>query len=328
MKKRLSLQEFKRDTGAALVTVLLLVSVMAIGAVVTFEALGFSIKRSSAQRQFDQAGFYALGGEQLAVVAAESLYGSSAQLDEPRPVSFEIEGGRIDGLIADASNCFNINSLMERRDIGTYAVRASAAQQYRRLLMTIGFNERQSEQLTATLIDWIDSDARPMPSGAEDYDYSGRDRPYRTANTLVTDVSELYLVRGYDDSAVSVLKPFICALDTTAPAVMNINTLPVDRAPLLVALIGGDFKIEDAVELILSRPGKGYDNLSDFWLEPALAARDVDQSIRKQTSVKPRYFLSKIRVKHFDATTFLTSLIQVDEAGVGRLVSHQRGVLP
>jgi len=328
MKKRLSLSGFKSDTGAALVTVLLLVSVMAIGAVVTFEALGYSIKRSSAQRQFDQAGFYALGGEQLAVVAAEGFFSSGAQLHEPRPVSFEIEGGRIDGLIADTSNCFNINSLVERRDIGAYAVRASAAQHYRRLLLAIGFNERQSEQLTATLIDWIDSDSKPMPSGAEDYDYGALDRPYRTANTLVADVSELYLVRGYDNSVMPVLKPFICTFGTTAPAVMNINTVTVDQAPLLVALVGGNFKLESAVELILSRPGKGYDNLSDFWLEPILTARDVDQSIRKQTSIKSRYFLSKIRVKHFDATTHLTSFIQVDEAGVGRLVLHQRGVFP
>lgn len=328
MKKRLSLLDLKPDTGAALVTVLLLVSVMAIGAVVTFEALGYSIKRSSAQRQFDQAGFYALGGEQLAVVAAEAFFSSSAQLHEPRPVSFEIEGGRIEGSITDASNCFNINNLVERRDIDTYVVRASAAQHYRRLLMKNGYNERQSEQLTAALIDWIDSDTIPMPSGAEDYDYGTLDRPYRTANTLVADVSELYLIRGYDNSVISVLKPFICTFDTTAPAVMNINTMTVDQAPLLVALVGGNFRTESAVELILSRPGKGYDNLSDFWLEPILAGLDVNQSIRKQTSVKPQYFKSKIRVNYFDAIAHLTSVIQVDEAGVGRLVSHQQGVLP
>lgn len=328
MNRRLKSLGLKADTGAALVTVLLLVSVMAIGAALTFEALGFSIKRSSAQRQYEQAGYYALGGEQLAIIAAESLSSSGAQLHNPRPVSFEIEGGRIDGLISDASNCFNVNNIVTRRDIGSYSVDTASAVQYRRLLIALGYADRQAEQLAAALIDWIDSDTRPMPSGAEDYDYSALDRPYRSANTLVSDISELYLVQGYDNDVLAQVNPLICAQDTTAPAVMNINTLTVDQAPLLVALVGGDFTMEDAVELILSRPGKGYDNLADFWLEPGLAAREVEQNIRKKTSVKPQRFVSRIRVKYFDATSHLTSVIQLDDAGVARLVSHQRGVMP
>jgi general secretion pathway protein K len=328
MKRNSRLNGFGDDVGAALVTVLLLVSVMAIGAVVTFEALGFSIKRSSAQRQFDQAEYYALGGEQLAIDAAESLFGSEAQLLEPRPISFEIEGGRIDGVISDASNCFNINSLVQRRETGSYVANAAAATQYRRLLMAAGFADRQAEQLAAKLIDWIDSDTRPLPSGAEDYEYGALDKPYRAANALVADLSELNLVQGYAGDVMTSLGNLICNHDTTAPAVINVNTLTIEHAPLLVALVGGDFMIEDAVELILSRPGKGYDSVADFWLEPVLASRGVEQNIRRQTSVKPQRFVSRIRVTYFDAVSHLTSIIQVDDAGTARLVSHQGGVLP
>ncbi len=319
---------FKGETGAALVTVLLIVSVMAIGAVVTFEALGYSIKRSSAQRQFDQASLYALGGEQLAVAAAESLYNEGAQLNEPRPVSFEIEGGRINGLIADASNCFNVNSLVQRRENGKYVANTGNVQHYRRLLGAAGISDRQADQLAATLVDWIDSDSRPAPSGAEDYDYGALERPYRTANTLVADISELHLIKGYDAGVMSIVAPLVCASDTTMPSVININTLTVDEAALLIGLVGEGFSLENAIELILSRPGKGYDNVADFWREPVLATREVEQSVRRQTSVKPQRFISRIRVKHFDATSSLNSIIQVDDTGVGRLLSHQRGVLP
>jgi len=328
MKKSPVRKGFGNDAGAALVTVLLLVSVMAIGAAVTFESLGFSIKRSSAQQQFDQAGYYALGGEQLAIDAAENLFSSDAQLLEPAPVSFEIEGGRIDGLISDASNCFNINSLVQRREIGSYVANVAAATQYRRLLMVIGFADRQAEQLAARLTDWIDSDTRPLPSGAEDYDYGALEQPYRAANTLVADLSELNLVQGYSGDVMSRLANLICSHDTTAPAVINVNTLTVDHAPLLVALVARDLTIEDAVELILSRPGKGYASVADFWLDPVLASKGVEQSIRRQTSVKSQRFVSRIRVKYFDAISHLTSIIQVDDAGVARLVSHQRGVMP
>lgn len=328
MKKYLKSLSFQNDTGAALVTVLLLVSVMALGAAVTFDALGFSIKRASAQRQYDQAGYYAMGGEKLAISAAESLSSSGAVLLDPRLVSFEIEGGRIDGVITDASNCFNLNSLVQRRDIGTYVANASTALAYRRLMIALGFSDRQAEQLSAALIDWIDTDTRPMPSGAEDYDYAALDRPYRAANALIADMSELHLIQGYAPDVMALLNPLLCNHDTTAPSVINVNSLTVDHAPLLVGLIGGNFSIEDAVELILSRPGKGYDSITDFWLEPSLESREVEQSIRQQTSIKGRRFVSRVRVKHFDATSHLTSVIQVDDAGVARLVSHQRGVLP
>lgn len=328
MKKYPKSLVFQNDTGAALVTVLLLVSVMAVGAAVTFEALGFSIKRASAQRQYDQAGYYAMGGEKLALSAAESLSSSGAVLLEPRAVSFEIEGGRIDGIIADASNCFNVNSLVQRRDIGTYVVTNSAALTYRRLMVALGFSDRQSEQLSAALVDWIDTDTRPLPSGAEDYDYAALDRPYRTANALIADMSELHLITGYTPDIMALLNPLLCNLDTTASSVLNVNTLTVDHVPLLVALIGGNFTVEDAVELILSRPRKGYDNIADFWLEPSLESLSVEQSTRKQTSIKGRRFVSRVRVQYFDATSYLTSVIQVDDADVSRLVSHQRGVLP
>lgn len=324
----LVLNAIRQDQGAALVTVLLLVSVMALGAVLTFDAMGYSIKRTGALRAYDQARQYAIGGEQLAVSVAESLYETKANLSAPRAVSFAIEGGRIDGLISDQSNCFNVNSLVLRRDAGTLIASEERQGQFVRLFAHLGMSDRQAQELVASLTDWIDTDERPLPLGAEDYDYAALEQPYRTGNSLIADLSELKMVKGFGPELFDQLEGFLCADASTDRSVFNVNTLTPQEAPLLVALIGGDFTFDQAVELILARPTSGYSDVADFWLDPIVAGRQVDQSIRQQTTVKPHRFNSRIRVTHYDAVSHLNSEIKVDNSGIARVVRHSVGVLP
>lgn len=318
----------RQDRGAALVTVLLLVSVMATGAVLTFDAMGYSIKRTGALRTYDQARQYALGGEQLAVTVAESLHETKANLVAPRAVSFAIEGGRIDGLITDRSNCFNVNSLVLRRDAGTLIASEERQGQFARLFASLGMADRQAQELVASLTDWIDTDERPLPLGAEDYDYTALDQPYRTGNSLLADISELKMIKGFGPELIASLEGFLCADTSTDRSVFNVNTLTPQEAPLLVALIGGDFTFDQAVELILARPTNGYGDIADFWLDPIVAGRQIDQSIRQQTTLKPHRFNSRIRVTHYDAVSYLNSEIKVDDSGIARVTRHSVGVLP
>lgn len=329
MKRQKHILRFlSHERGAALVTVLLLVSVMALGAVLTFDAMGYSIKRTGALRTYDQARQYALGGEQLALSVAANLYDTKANLAAPRAVSFAIEGGRIDGLITDRSNCFNVNSLVLRRDAGTLIASEERQGQFVRLFANLGMADRQAQELVAVLTDWIDTDERPLPMGAEDYDYAALDQPYRTGNSLLADLSELNMIKGFSPELIARFEGFLCADASTDRSVFNVNSLTPAEAPLLVALIGGDFTFDQAVELILARPTGGYSDVADFWLDPIVAGRQIDQSIRRQTTVKPHRFNSRIRVSHFDAISHLNSEIKVDDSGIARVVRHSVGVLP
>jgi len=316
----------QNDRGAALITVLLLVAVMAAGATLTFEALGYSIKRSTARRIFDQAQYYALGGEQLALAAAEKLHKSNAQLLEPKAVSYPIEGGRIDGVIEDGSNCFNINSLVERRQEGLVE-RDVTAGQYIRLLTMLGYANRQARRLSAALVDWLDSDNRPSPLGAEDFDYSNLTPPYRTADSLIADITELYLIRGYTPEVMAAIVPYLCVADNTAQMTLNVNGLKPADALLLSVLVGGKFNLKAASEAIAVRPPGGYSDIADFWREKAFSGFVVDQAVRAQTTVKPHRFVSRVRVQYHEAVSHLTSVIDVDDAGKSKLGSHQFGVI-
>ena len=323
---RILYKHARSDRGTALVTVMLLVSVMAAGAAITFDALGLSVKRTTAQRVFGQARYYALGGEQLVLAAAEKMYKADIKLMEPQAVTYAIEGGQIDGLITDASNCFNINSLVQLSDRGAYQVQPVYADQYSRLLMHLGLAEREAQRLTSTLVDWIDSDSRPLPGGAEDYDYSNRGIPYRAANTLVSDLSELTLVQGYTDEIVTLVTQYLCADDRTGMTVLNVNTLTVADAPLLAAIIGGDFSVAAAADLIVARPARGYKHIADFYFERTFEGRTIEQAVRAQTAVKPQRFTSRIRVRFHHGISLLASDIRMDADGRARLVRHQFGV--
>ncbi|MEX0300754.1 MAG: type II secretion system minor pseudopilin GspK [Kordiimonas sp.] len=320
-------RKLRQDAGAALVTVLLLVAVMATGAVVTFEALGYSVKRSTARKVYDQARFYALGGEQLAVAAAEKIRNASARLTKPQAVSYPIDGGRIDGVITDVSNCFNVNSLLDRDDLGVLRAQPEMVLQYHRLLTLLGLSENDAQRLSAALLDWIDTDNRPTAFGAEDYDYAALPSPYRTANGLMVDISELNAVRGYDAETIELLLPYLCVGFSNVPTKLNVNTLSVTQAPLLAALFTADFSVVQAAELIASRPAKGYQDIADFWQERVFSGKTISQSVREKTSVKASLFESRIKVQFYEAVSHLTSVIYVGTDNKGQLLTHHFGVL-
>tara|TARA_R110002096_G_scaffold390257_1_gene584767 strand:- start:13 stop:1002 length:990 start_codon:yes stop_codon:yes gene_type:complete len=317
----------RQDKGAALVTVLLLVSVMAVGAVVTFEALGYSVKRGTARKLYDQARFYALGGEQLALSVSEKIRKSGARLTKPQAVSYPIANGRIDGVIRDISNCLNVNSLITAGDLSTFHAQPEMVLQYRRLLSLLGISDSAAQQLSATLVDWLDSDNRPSPFGAEDYDYAALPSPYRTANGLIVDISELHLIRGYDPETVELVRPYLCVgLGSVVPQ-LNVNTLGVEHAPLFASLFTGDFTVSQATELIASRPAKGYQDIADFWQERIFSGKTIEQTVREKTSVKASLFESRIRVEYYEAVSHLKSTIYVGTDNRSQLLSHHFGVV-
>jgi len=326
MMRRVSLERLREDRGAALVTVMLLVSIMAAGMAISFDALGFMTKRHTASRMFEQARYYALGGEQLALTAAEKLWKAKARLEEAKVVSYPIDGGQIEGVISDASNCFNVNSLVSKTGSVGYKADERAMAQYSRLLLHLGFAEREAVGLTGALVDWIDSDTRPVLQGAEDYDYAALDTPYRTANTLVRDLTELRLVKGYTPEVLARVGAHLCARDNTADTVLNVNVLRLADAPLLAAILGPNVSLEFASRLIATRPSGGYSDIADFYFERAFEGKAVEQDIRAQTAVKPQRVVSQVRVRFHDGVSRLTSEIWLNDDGAAHVASHRFGV--
>ena len=284
------------EKGAVLLTVLILVTIVASLAVAMMDDIRFGIRRTANSRILDQATWYAYGVEELAAqtikLSYESDPGRSTLNDAWATGSmvFPIEGGVIEGRMSDHSNCFNLNSVVEA-DSGTrYVANPLGTAQYVNLLRAIGIGEGEAQRLATSLTDWIDGDSAPGNGGAEDAYYTAMPTPYRAANALLAQVTELRAIYQYSETIYQRVRPHVCVLPDTRLSPLNVNTLLPEQAPLLVMLVGPDLELSAARQVIADRPRAGYASLQDFWAHTAFAGLGVPSDVQEQVSVRTRFF--------------------------------------
>ncbi len=172
-------------------------------------------------------------------------------LGEPwaQHVALPVERGRVDGGISDQQARFNLNNLVRNNQVSGADIAV-----YQRLLAQLDL----PATLVDALVDWIDPDALPYGAdGAEDAYYLARPSPYYPANRALVDLSELALVRGYDQATIDRLAPYVCVLPLPTP--VNVNT----AGPEVLAAVIPGLTLEDARQLVEKR-GNGSESLADF----------------------------------------------------------------
>lgn len=318
------------ERGAALLTVLLLVAVMAALSVAALERLRLSTRLAANGAAIDQARAYALATEAMALDRIGILAGQESGLTtlvggwHNQPFAVPLPGGIVTATLTDGGNCFNLNSVAEGVIAGSYTPRAVGIRQFVGLMQTLGIEPADSRRIAASLADWIDGDAAPNPDGAEDDYYAQAAIPYRTGNTIMADTSELRAVAGITPEIYARLRPWVCALPTTDLSPINVNTLSLDQAPLVSMLIPDQLDLPRARQILAERPAVGWVSTEDFWRLPALKALTPDMEVRNQTKLRTRWFNLALDVEIGGAQVNETALI--DGALVpARLVSRQWG---
>jgi len=109
--------------------------------------------------------------------------------------------------------------------------------------------------LSQAIIDWIDDDngqaKTTIPDGAEDGYYMNLATPYRTANTPLQSVSELRLIKGFEDNKTyEAIAPLVCAFGV--PASINVNTAPEEVLNSLADNVDGAGIIERRAMTLLT----------------------------------------------------------------------------
>ncbi|MEG8042772.1 type II secretion system minor pseudopilin GspK [Sphingomonas sp. LR59] len=127
-----------------------------------------------------------------------------------------------------------------------------------------------AEQVASGTADWIDSDQDQQAMGAEDGAYLGRETPYRTAGTLMSDPSELRAVVGMTPQIYATLRPWICTLPIAKPSPINVNTLAPEQAPLFAMLYPDTLSVGSAQQMLLRRPPQGYADVGEITKAAAL----------------------------------------------------------
>ncbi len=300
------------EQGIALLTVLLMVAVMAAIAVGVLDDIRFSVRRTANAQSVSQARWYALGAETLA--RRELARGAPAGLLGVWR-SYPVEGGVIQARLDDAGDCFNLNSLVEGAP-EHWVRRETALSQYRALLAALNLPQSQALSLSEALADWMDTDSGRTTAGAEDEAYAG----YRTSGTLLSEVSELRAVKGYDAKVYDLIRPYVCALPAAEISRLNINTLAPEKAVLLSVVTGGAVTPDAARALLAARPAGGWPSLQVFLAQTALqGAASRPGAQLGQLGVATRWFGLTARVDYDGGAALMTSLLEQPGEGPVRL---------
>jgi general secretion pathway protein K len=282
--------------GAALITILLVVVIATVLGVSMTTEQNFAINRARAF--FDQGIVrqYAYGGEELARQILHEVFVDSPTVDHmgqnwAQPLIFEFEQGEIELLIEDLQSKLNINALVSTDN--TLARRRFAA-----LFSIQGVDQVYLDRI----IDWVDPDDSQNAQGAEDYDYLGLERPYRTAGQLMMDVTELRLILEMDEEQFMMFAPYVTALPDPSTTI-NVNT--VSSAVLQIIVPG---LTPDAADVLVSSRAEEepFETINGFTGQ----VPGSPQVVTSDLSVNSTFFKVSIRARYQERIGYLTSIIQ------------------
>jgi general secretion pathway protein K len=303
-----------RERGAALLAVLVLVAFMGAIAAVAFERLRLSTALAINHASIEQARAYAVGVETLLAMRAGDLVSESRDVTTlagdwngtERRIPLPGAGLAV-GTIRDGGNCFNLNSLSRGEAPAGLAARAQGIEQFSNLMMVLGVPEIEARAVAAAAADWVDSDGDPALNGAEDAAYAGLDVPYRPANTLFAEASELRAVYGVTPELYRLVRPYVCALPMNELSPINVNTLLPRDAPLLAMFAPGRTGLEEARGIIARRPAAGWRDMADFTRATGTNELPLDPS--SQLQLNSRWFALDLRIEFGGAELTETALV-------------------
>jgi len=224
-----------RESGTALITVLLIWAVATFIVADMFGQLDIDRRRTIILLAQDQAYLYALSAEEAIIALLLEDHRSDLDsdsgllLDHKGEQWYELngfeqykrftmpgDGAVVTSNLVDLQQRFNLNDLKNDS--------AQAQRRFRSLLTDLDLpKEGDVARVVSAVQDWLDEDDEPREFDSEDLYYSNLEKPYRTANDYMASVSELQLINGLTMQDVAKLAPFVTVLPEGVPT--NINTV-------------------------------------------------------------------------------------------------------
>lgn len=284
-----------QQSGVALITAMLVVALATVLATSLVSQVFMDTRRTQNILNNDQAYLYAVSAEKIAgnlliEDQQKSKYDSVDEIWAVQAPPFPVDGGQVTVSIEDLQGRFNLNNLSKTINSAGYKQDIS---RFKQLLTAI----EVPTTLVDAVVDWLDADLETtIPSGAEDDYYISLIPPYRAANTLMASVSELRLIKGFNDkvseteTAYDRIVKFVCALPVVTP--ININTAPME----VLISSSNDITASDTDSIIKYRglsmlePGTPFKTLNDFkkYMQDTLKKKKFSTA---GMSIDTQYFL-------------------------------------
>ncbi|HET6537328.1 MAG TPA: type II secretion system minor pseudopilin GspK [Sphingopyxis sp.] len=303
------------ERGAALLSVLLLVAVMAVIAATALDRLTLATRLAGSAALVDQGRAYSHAAEEITLSRVAQLVRRDASrltlaggwLGQDFALPLPQGHGR--ARLEDASNCFNINSLVAEASPRRFTQRPGAVMQFAALMELLGVPKNEAQSVAAATADFLDSDTVEAPLGAEDSAYRSGGGGYLAANRLISDKSEWRAVRGVTPALYARMAPWICVLPVAQPVRLNANTLTEPQAVLVAMLMPGEMSLAKARAALAMRPADGYGSSERFWRSGPLADLNPRPDVAEQIAMNSRWLLLETEVEMGDSLIMSRSLI-------------------
>jgi len=319
MKQSLKRPVKTQQRGVAIITALLIVTIATTISITISTRLQLDIRRTGNLIAQDQAYFYLLAAEEWSqrILRQDKEDSKTDDLSEAWAIQLPplpVDGGSIQGTLTDLHACININSLVKDGAIND-STKNRLAQLFK--------NQGLENDVTQAIADWLDADLETTnPNGAEDGYYLNLETPYRSANSPLYSVSELRLIRGFEDSETfQLIKPYVCAIATNNEATsININTASAEVLQSLSAKM-----TENLVSDILThRDETPFNDLKEFTNFSKLGTIIKD---KENLSTSSDYFLLRTQAIIGQANKVMYSIIYRNETGETKIMSRTQRTL-
>lgn len=312
------MRDLTRQKGVALITALMIVALASIISVNISTKLQLDIRRTGNIISSDQARLYAFAAEELAKrYLAEDIKASSIDhLEEDWALEyiFPLEDGTLRAKLTDLQACINLNTLVKGA-----AYNPVTKSRLEQLLS----NAKLSPGLVQPIKDWIDKDVTTeTPDGAEDGHYTYLETPYRVANTYIQSISELKLLKGFEDQkTIDAIANSICAFGSAgASTPININTAPLE----VLLSLSNNMDIATAEDIIQHRIDTPFANTSEFKKYGSLATLIPGVT---EISVNTNFFMLETNIVIGEARVTMFSIIDRSAGSKNiNIISRSQGV--
>ena len=308
-----------RQQGVAIITALLIVTIAATVSMTISTRLQLDVRRTGNMIAQDQADFYLFAAEEwsqriLRQDKKDSTVDGLTEVWATELPPLPVPGGSIQGTLTDLHSCININSLIEGN-----AVNASTQTRLNQLFNNLGI----TGNFTQAISDWIDTDLETSnPNGAEDGYYLNLEQPYRTANTPLQSLSEIRLIKGFEDSEIyNTVKDHLCAFIANSNDVtINVNTASIE----VLKSLSSDMTEQLATDIIERRDEELFDNIKEFTSFAKLGTIIKDTT---KLSTSSDYFLLRTQAIIGQANKVMYSIIYRDNDGKTEIISRAQRTL-
>jgi general secretion pathway protein K len=303
--------KIRSQGGIALMTVMLVLSVVTVVLVAMSSDRQMDIRRTENQLRTIQAWEYVYGLEawaakQLKIDTTNNLYDDLTDKWNKPLTSKPIPEGNIQAEIVDLQGRLNVNNLLIDGEASEEDIL-----RLKRLLIILKINT----DLVDVMLDWIDADMDlRTPNSAEDETYSKFTPPYRSANVPFSDVSELLRLKGMTLKDYKKLLPYIYVADERTP--ININT----ASAVVLRTFAPDITKNQA-ESLYNASGKPFKEIEEFLKDEAMEGIVIN---KESISVASHHFLLSGQIDMGKNVLIFDSQLNRNDLGEVKVVKRLR----